>query len=146
GQDATGARDRLVRRNRLCGYGRGGISSPGDSWQSPEGVNRDSYTDGLASPLHQHHIPPTAIQLSGPLAGSDDAKSGSLVALDAGGVFGKNARLKSPDAVLFRFENQSRHERVADAAPTCTFGDVNADFRHTGIHAPARNRAQRRPS
>ena len=61
------------------------------------------------------------------LAAADDAEAARHVERDAGLVFGKDARLKRPDACLFGALDQRRKQRPADALAARTTISMNKE-------------------
>ena len=70
------------------------------------------------------------------LAAADDAEAARHVERDAGLVFGKDARLKRPDACLFGALDQRRKQRPADPLTARNGGNIDADLGHTTIDGP----------
>ncbi len=59
--------------------------------------------DHGATAFEQHRGAPHAVQLANAFAAADLAEAGRFTQAHTGRVFGENARLQRPQAVLFRF-------------------------------------------
>ena len=75
------------------------------------------YPNVSTTPLHQHHVPPFAIELPDLLAFPYFSESGALVHCKARLILGQYPRLQRPDACPLRARHQLVQQRPPHASP-----------------------------
>lgn len=98
------------------------------------------FTCNAASSVKKNSVAPDSIHLADFFAPSQYAETKILVYFQACCVFGKDARLQRPEALLFTSFNKFLKQFFTDALTLRWWINIYADFADTCIHASARNR------
>src|SRR6476469_4784523 len=115
------------------------VETPQASWSVP--------TDDVAAPLVHAHVAPASIgHLPDELAYADELEAAGQMERDRCGVLREDAGLERPEARLLGGFDQRIEQRATDSPSGVPRVDVDAHLRHTAIHGPGGERAERRPA
>src|SRR5579864_9238726 len=106
----------------------------------------DLYPYSPAPSFQDHCVPPLPFELRDSFPPAHLAESVCLVQADAGNVFGKDAGLQGPDAVLLRGFYERCHQGFAHTLAAGVVRHVDRDLSYTRVNAPPGDRTERRPS
>lgn len=98
-----------------------------------------SYTHCFTSSFHDDIIPPDPVHLPDLFPVPDDPEPALFMQPDACRIFGKDARLKRPEAVRFTLADQFLQQHFTEAPASPLIAHIHTHFCHPCIYTPAAN-------